>query len=61
MLRDWLHGLNRNIVFCMTQAAEEQLSLHAMDLYSYVKIFMQFDDEFKTAIKDCTKDDGREL
>lgn len=45
LLRDALHRLNTNIIFCMASYAEERLNRVALDLYSYVKLVLQFEDE----------------
>lgn len=43
--RDMLARLNKNIIFCMTQDADNLLNREAYDLYSYIKIVVVFQDE----------------
>lgn len=44
--RDMLQKLNKNIIFCMTQSADNLLNKKAYDFYSYIKLVVVFRDEF---------------
>lgn len=50
--RDMLARLQKNIVFCLTQRADDLLARSAYDFYSYVKLRFFFQDEFKETIND---------
>lgn len=43
--RDMLARLNKNIIFCMTQDADDLLNQEAYDLYSFFKLVVFFQDE----------------
>ena len=43
--RDMLWRLNKNIIFCMTKEADDQLCKNAYDFYSYIKLTAVFQDE----------------
>ena len=43
--RDMLAKLNKNLIFCVTQAADNFLSKNAYDFYSYIKLQIAFEDD----------------